>query len=75
LRGGLARPCIAFRLPAEAVSRYGGFVELLLSVRGLTRWPERQTTDRPDAELIRFTALRFERVEATAAAGLSSPSN
>jgi hypothetical protein len=68
--GGEAGP-LAFHIPEETVSRYGGFLEILLSLRGLTAWPEAQTTDRPDAEGLRLVRLVLER-QGEAAPGVAA---
>lgn len=53
------QPCVQFAIPPDLISRYGGFLEILLSTRGRSTWPEAQTTDRPDSERIRFTAFQI----------------
>jgi len=56
-----AATTLAFTIPEAAVSRHGGFLEILLSLRGLTAWPEAQTTDRPAAEALRVHRFGLER--------------
>jgi hypothetical protein len=61
---------LVFLIPASEVARYNGFLEILLSLRGLTAWPDAQTTERPAEAGLRAVRFILAR-EATAAAGVS----
>ena len=59
--GATAPGTLTFSIPEHAVSRHGGFLEIMLSLRGLAAWPESQTIDRPAGEALRLIRYRLER--------------